>query len=163
MSQPGTSATDIPEGMRLNRRGKLKKLRKRSILWRMRRVFYLALLLVVAGAAGAFWVLSQVKLPAANDDLRQTTFVCFAQTTENCGPENADFKLKGDEDRVNITYEDLPDVVVEAVISADVRIDHTRDAAEPPIEQLRAGRADCLGDLGVRAVLARRRRIVGSR
>ncbi len=121
MSQPGTTAPDIPEGMRLTKRGKLKKLRKRSVLWRMRRVFYLALLLVVGGAAGAFWVLSQVKLPAANDDLRQTTFVCFSQTTEECGPENADFKLKGDEDRVNITYEDLPDVVVEAVISAEDR------------------------------------------
>jgi len=35
----------------------------------------------------------------------------------------------------------------EAVISADVRIDHTRDAAEPPIEQLRAGRADALAAL----------------
>ena len=121
MSQPSTAAPDIPPGMRLNSRGKLKKLRKRSLIWRWRRVFYLALLLVVAGAAGTFWVLSQVKLPAANDQLRQTTFVCFAQTTEACGPENADFKLKGDEDRVNITYDDLPDVVVEAVISAEDR------------------------------------------
>ncbi|MBL8779276.1 MAG: transglycosylase domain-containing protein [Acidimicrobiales bacterium] len=121
MSQSSNAVQDVPEGMRLNRRGKLKKLRKRSIIWRWRRVFYLALLLVVAGSAGAFWVLSQVKLPAANDQLRQTTFVCFAQTTENCGPENADFKLKGDEDRVNIVYEDLPDVVIEAVISAEDR------------------------------------------
>ena len=121
MSQPGIPTQDVPEGMRVTKRGKLKKLRKRSFLWRMRRVFYLALLLVVGAAAGTFWVLSQVKLPAANDDLRQTTFVCFAQTTEGCGPENADFKLKGDEDRVNITYEDLPDVVIEAVISAEDR------------------------------------------
>ncbi|MCB9372403.1 MAG: transglycosylase domain-containing protein [Microthrixaceae bacterium] len=121
MSEPRTGVRDVPDGMRVTRRGKLKKLRKRSLLWRWRRVFYLALLLVVGGAAGAFWVLSQVELPAANDQLRQTTFVCFAQTTEGCGPENADFKLKGDEDRVNITYEDLPDVVVEAVISAEDR------------------------------------------
>ena len=121
MSEPSNAVQDVPDGMRLNRRGKLKKLRKRSIIWRWRRVFYLALLLVVAGSAGAFWVLSQVKLPAANDQLRQTTFVCFAQTTESCGPENADFKLKGDEDRVNIAYEDLPDVVIEAVISAEDR------------------------------------------
>lgn len=119
MSNSPTATQDVPEGMRVNRRGKLKKLRKRSLLWRWRRVFYLALLLVVAGVAGAFWVLSQVELPAANDQLRQTSYVCFANTTENCGPENADFKLKGDEDRTNVTYEDLPDVVVEAVISAE--------------------------------------------
>ena len=30
------------------------------------------------------------------------------------------FKLKGDEDRVNITYEDLPDVVVEADVKLDL-------------------------------------------
>ena len=137
MSEPSNTVQDIPDGMRLNRRGKLKKLRKRSIIWRWRRVFYLALLLVVAGSAGAFWVLSQVTLPAANDQLRQTTFVCFSQTTENCGPENADFKLKGDEDRVNVAYDDLPDLVIEAVISAEDR-DYFQHGGIDPVGIARA-------------------------
>ncbi len=121
MSDPSSAVRDVPEGMRVTKRGKLKKLRKRSLIWRLRRVFYLALLLVVAGVAGAFWVLSQVKLPAANDQLRQTSYVCFADRQGTCGPGNSDFKLKGDEDRADIRYEDLPDVVVEAVISAEDR------------------------------------------
>src|SRR5688572_15083178 len=112
---------DVPAGMRRTRRGKLKKLRKRSVLWKLRRLFYLLMLLAVAAVAGVFLVLSQIKLPDANDQLAQTTFVCSSEVTENCGPENDMFKLKGDEDRINITYEEIPEAAIQAVISAEDR------------------------------------------
>lgn len=121
MPEPSSEVQDVPPGMRVNRRGKLKKLRKRSIVWRLRRVFYLMLLLVVAGVAGSFWVLSQVKLPDARDQLRQTSFVCASEVTEDCGPDNDFFRLKADEDRVNVTYDQIPPLVIQAVISAEDR------------------------------------------
>ena len=100
--------------------------RRRSLLWRWRRFFFLVALIGVASVAGAGWVLSQVELPP-EEILVQTSYVCAADVTDECGPDNAIAALSGGEDRISVTYDELPDVVVQAVIATEDRsfFDHS--------------------------------------
>ena len=117
--------------LKVTRKGKVKR---RSVLWRMRRAFYLGALVLTVGAAGLVWVLGQVELPvdprvAPPQDL--TSFICAAEVQVNCNSSNAMAQLHGDEDRVLVTYEQIPDVLRQAVVSAEDRDFFEHDGVDP--------------------------------
>ena len=104
--------------LKVTRRGKVKK---RSVVWRMRRVFYLAALSVAVLAAGLIYVLGQVELPVdpkVAPVQEQTSFICSSEVQVNCNASNAMAQLHGTEDRVLVTYEQIPQVLVQAVLAA---------------------------------------------
>lgn len=105
--------------LKVTRKGKIKK---RTFVWRMRRVFYVAALAVVVFAAGLVYVLRQVELPvdptvAPPED--QTSFICSSEVQVNCNSTNAMAQLHGEEDRVLVTYDQIPEVMRQAVLSAE--------------------------------------------
>ena len=54
-------------------------------------------------------------LPPA-EPLLQTSFVCAADITEACGPDNAIATFSAEEDRINVPLEELPEVLTQAVL-----------------------------------------------
>ena len=101
--------------------------RRRSILWRLRRVGYVVLVLAIV-AIGGFWMaLNTIDLPPAKRSV-ETTFVCDIEVADGeCDFNSAMAKLSASEERVNVDYEDLPPVLVQAVLSAEDRkfFDHS--------------------------------------
>jgi membrane peptidoglycan carboxypeptidase len=103
---------------------------RRSILWRMRRVAYLMGLLFVASVAGAGWVASQIPLPP-EEPLVQTSYVCSAEVTEACGPDNAIAALSGTENRISVELDEVPDVVIDAVLAQEDRNFYEHSGVDP--------------------------------
>jgi penicillin-binding protein 1A len=83
-------------------------------------VIYLLGLVGFASVAGVGAVVASTDLPEI-DSLAQSTFVCTADVGERCGPQNAMAKIQGGEDRVNVTYDKLPQVLIDAVVSVEDR------------------------------------------
>ncbi|MCB0962270.1 MAG: transglycosylase domain-containing protein, partial [Acidimicrobiales bacterium] len=117
--------------LKVTRAGKVKK---RWVFWRMRRVFYLAALALTVGIAGVIYVLGRVELPV---DPRvapveaQTTFICSADVVTNCNASNSMAQLHGVEDRVLVTYDQIPEVLQQAVLSAEDKDFFTHDGVDP--------------------------------
>jgi len=117
--------------LKFTRAGKVKK---RLVFWRMRRVFYLAALAVTVGAAGLIYVVGQVELPvdpriAPVED--QTSFICSSEVQVNCNASNAMAQLHGTEDRVLVTYDQIPAVLRQAVLSAEDKDFFEHDGVDP--------------------------------
>ncbi len=95
-------------------------------MWRWRRFFFLLGLAMVGGVAGAGWVVSQIELPEA-EILVETSYVCAADVTEGCGPDNAIAELAGVQNRTLITLDQVPDVLIDAVLAQEDRnfFDHS--------------------------------------
>lgn len=96
----------------------------------MRRLVYLFGLLVVAGVAGAGWVVGQVPLPPA-DPLVQTSYICAGHVTDGCGPDTAMAALSGTENRTSVALEDVPDVLVDAVLAQEDRNFFSHSGVDP--------------------------------
>ena len=111
-------STPKPSGSRTASRAKTPA--RRSILWRQRRALFLVALVLTAGVAGAGFVVGQVELPD-EDPLLQSTFICAADVTEECNQDNAIAKLAGEEDRVSVPLEEIPQTFIEAVLAAEDR------------------------------------------
>ena len=90
-----------------------------GFFWRWRRVFFLFGLLLVLGIAGIGYLFTQVPLPAKDPPLLQTTFFCAADVTSGCNADNSLAQLSGGEDRVTVTYDQIPAIMVWALISAE--------------------------------------------
>lgn len=134
--------------LKVTRKGKVKK---RTFLWRMRRVFYLAALAMAVLIAGGIYVLGRVELPedpTVAPVEAQTTFICSSEVQVNCNASNAMASLHGTEDRVLVTYEQIPDVLREAVISAEDK-DFFEHGGVDPMGIARAAYRDLRGE-GVR-------------
>ncbi len=93
----------------------------RGRLWRWRRPLFLLGLLFVLAIAGVAYLFTQVPLPAAEPPLLQTTFICGGDVTTGCSADNSIAQLSGGEDRVTVTYDQLPPVLIHAVVSAEDR------------------------------------------
>ncbi len=107
----------LPPGMKRTRRGRL---RKRSLTWRFRRVVLLVgLMAIVVVSGGAYVVWESTTLPEKDPPLLQTTFVCASDVTENCTEDNSIAQLTGGVDRVTVTYDQIPAIFVQALVSAE--------------------------------------------
>ena len=82
---------------------------RRSILWRWRRGLFLLGLLLVAGIAGVGFVLAQIELPPEQVQAL-TSFICTAEVPADCNESNAIARLHAEQDRVNVTLEQVPQV-----------------------------------------------------
>lgn len=134
--------------LKVTRKGKVKK---RSILWRGRRVFYLAALAMVVGASGLVYVLTQIELPVdpqVAQVQKQTSFICASDVAVNCNSSNAMAQLHGSEDRVLVVWEQIPEVLRNAVVSAEDR-DFFEHGGVDPVGITRAALSDIRGS-GVR-------------
>jgi membrane peptidoglycan carboxypeptidase len=93
--------------------------RRGGFFWRWRRAFFLLGLLFVLAIAGVGYLFTQVPLPAKDPPLLQTTFFCAADVTSGCNADNSLAQLSGGEDRVTVSYDEIPQVLVDAVLSAE--------------------------------------------
>jgi penicillin-binding protein 1A len=75
-------------------------------------------LALVATTGGVASVVFNIKLPPANPE-EQTSFVCAADVTAGCGPENAIASFSAEEDRINVPLAEIPHVVVDAVLATE--------------------------------------------
>ena len=79
----------------------------RSFLWRWRRGLFMVGLVVVATTGGVAAVVFNIELPP-EESLLQTSFVCAADVTEACGPDNAIATFSAEEDRTNVQLDEVP-------------------------------------------------------
>jgi len=111
------------------------EVRRRSIFWRWRRLFFLIGLLMATGTAGVALILSQVELP--NDGVvapeNQTSYLCDAsvQPGTPCTASNAIAAFHGDENRQNVKLDQIPKVLQNAVLSAEDRDYFNHDGVNP--------------------------------
>ena len=108
-------------------------------------------LALTVGAAGLVYVLGKIDLPvdpSIAQDQDQTSFICAANVQVNCNSSNAMAQLHGTEDRVLVTYDQIPAILREAVISAEDK-DFFEHGGVDPLGIARAAVADLRGD-GVR-------------
>jgi penicillin-binding protein 1A len=87
-------------------------------------------LMAVATTGGAAAVVFNVELPP-EEALLQTSFVCAADVTEACGPENAIATFSAEEDRVNVTLDEVPDVLQQAVLATEDRDFYEHGGVDP--------------------------------
>jgi membrane peptidoglycan carboxypeptidase len=104
--------------------------RRRSIFWRWRRFFFMLGLAFVGLVAGAGWVVSQIELPEA-DVLLETSYVCAAEVTERCGPDNAIAELSGVQNRTLVALDQVPDVLIAAVLAQEDRNFFSHSGIDP--------------------------------
>jgi len=82
-------------------------------------VFFAVGLVLVAAVAGVAYVFSQVPLPSKDPPLPQTSFICAANVTSGCNADNAMAQLRGGQDRIDVSYDQIPKVLVDAVVAAE--------------------------------------------
>jgi membrane peptidoglycan carboxypeptidase len=106
--------------------------RKRSIFWRLRRPIFLIGLAMLAMLAGVGVVFARTELPEF-DHLDQASYVCAGDVGEGqCTPENAMARLQSERgNRTNITLEELPPIVVQAVLAVEDRDFYEHDGVNP--------------------------------
>src|SRR3954468_22778617 len=114
--------------------------KRRNFLWRWRRGIFLAGLLFTALVAGVGYSLAQIELPPERIQA-QTSFICAADVTSNCNDSNAIATLHGEQDRVNVTFGQIPPVVVDAVLASEDRSFFEHGGVDP-VGTLRALWAD---------------------
>ena len=105
--------------------------RRRSWLWRTRRAFFAIALLFVLAVGGAGYLFTQVPLPEKDPSMDQTSFFCAADVTADCNLDNSIAQLSGSEDRIEVTYDQLPTVLVQAVLAAEDRTFYDHNGVDP--------------------------------
>ncbi|MEZ5144433.1 MAG: biosynthetic peptidoglycan transglycosylase [Acidimicrobiales bacterium] len=103
------------------RRDGTVKVKKRSLLWRSRRVVFLAFLLLVAAVSGLAWVAWQIPLPSSEPPLLETTFICTSEVGDGCTADNSVAQLSGGVDRQTVRFDQIPPVLVNAVVATEDR------------------------------------------
>ncbi len=107
-------------------------MRKRSLVWRLRRPLFLIGLAMLALVAGLGVVVSQTELPALTE-LGQTSYICAADIgAGKCNADNAMVRLSADEEnRINVPLDEIPEVVVHAIIATEDRDFFHHDGVNP--------------------------------
>ena len=94
--------------------------RRRNPLWRIRRLLLLLAMFGVAGFAIGIDKLADIPLPPDDfDSLNQTTFICTAEITAGCDQDLAVARLISGEDRDFVTYDQIPQVLIDAVVATE--------------------------------------------
>jgi len=105
--------------------------RRRGFLWRWRRLAYAVVVLAVVATGGVWVALNTVQLPPAKRTV-ETSFVCAIDVPAGqCGFDSAMARLSSNEERVLVTYDDLPPVLVQAVLSAEDRSFFDHNGIDP--------------------------------
>jgi penicillin-binding protein 1A len=99
-------------------------------MWRLRRAFFVLALLGIAGVAAGAYMLAQIELPP-EEFQAQTTFVCAADVQEGCNQDNSLVRLFGEQDRVDVTLDQVPQVLIDAVIAAEDRDFFSHQGVDP--------------------------------
>jgi penicillin-binding protein 1A len=86
--------------------------------------------MVVATAGGITAVAFNIELPP-EEALLQTSFVCAADVAEDCGPDNAIATFSAEEDRINVTLDDVPEVLTAAVLATEDRDFYEHGGVDP--------------------------------
>ncbi|MCD9624469.1 transglycosylase domain-containing protein [Rhabdothermincola salaria] len=102
-----------------------------TFVWRWRRAWFLMALLFVLGVSGVAYLFTQVPLPDDDPELSQTSFFCASDVTTDCNADNSIAQLSGGIDRVNVEYEDLPQVLVDAVLAAEDKDFYLHSGVDP--------------------------------
>ncbi|CAN5631746.1 hypothetical protein BH24ACT4_BH24ACT4_04090 [soil metagenome] len=119
--------------------------KRRNLFWRWRRLFYLVGLVMVTGVAGAGFVVSQIEVPSTPEPEAQTTFVCTSEVRAGqCNEERSVASFHGEEDRVNVALDEVPQVTVNAIIAAEDR-DFFEHGGVDPVGITRAALSDIRG------------------
>ncbi len=107
--------------------------RRRNPAWRFRRLFFILGLLAVAAVGGVLYVFSHTELPEdAFEQIAQSSYLCTAEVTDNCGPENATATLASPgEDRKIVTYGELPPTLINAVVATEDQSFFTHRGVDP--------------------------------
>ena len=84
----------------------------------MRRFLFVASLLVMALIAASVAKMADTELPEAAD-LQQSSFICDAEVPDNCNSTNAMAKISQGEDRQNVSFEEVPELVWQAVVDSE--------------------------------------------
>ena len=126
-----------PEGGPSGERGAARRRkevgRKRSIIWRLRRPIFLIGLAMLAMIAGVGVVVARTELPEF-DHLEQASYICAGEVRarasarpkrpwRGCSPS--------DGNRTNITLEEVPPIVVQAVLAVEDRDFYEHDGVNP--------------------------------
>src|SRR4051794_11241502 len=104
--------------------------KRRSFIWRWRRGLFLIGLLIVAGVAGVGYSIAQITLPPERIQA-QTSFICAADVPANCNDSNAIASLHGEQDRVNVRLDQVPQVLIDAVLAAEDRTFFDHGGVDP--------------------------------
>src|SRR3954453_6666049 len=106
----------VPVGWKRTRSGKIKR---RNIVWRMRRVLVggVAIAVLSTSAAGAqYWAGVEVPVAAGQP---QASYLCDDTVGQGCGPSNAFAELAVPEAGETVSFDDIPDVMIKALVSAE--------------------------------------------
>lgn len=93
----------------------------RRILWGLRYPFLLAFVLGIFGVTFLAWLIwSQTDLPSGEPPLLQTTFICSSEVPiGKCTHDNSVAQLSAGVDRETVTYEQVPQVLIDAIVAAE--------------------------------------------
>ncbi len=128
----GSAATTSRRAARRAEKARAKAAgERRSIVWRMRRVLFLFALLFVLVVAGAGYLFTQVPLPDRDPPLLQTSFFCDSSVATGCNADNSMAQLSGGVDRITVEYDQLPPVLVQAVLAAEDRTFFEHGGVDP--------------------------------
>jgi len=107
--------------------------RHRNPLWRLRRLFFIGALFAVAGVGVVLNTFSNTELPEDRfSELAQTSFICTAEVTSDCGPDNATAVLAtGGEDREVVSFNEIPPHLVAAVVATEDQSFFTHRGIDP--------------------------------
>ena len=116
----GSGGPDDPRGT--GRRGR----HKRSLIWRLRRPLFLIGLAMLAATVGVGVVFAQTELPQVEALDAVDLHLRRRRQAGQCTAQNAMARMAAkvgddDGDRINVAYEELPQVVVDAVIATEDR------------------------------------------
>ena len=92
--------------------------RKRNILWRMRRLLFVAGLTVMALIAAGVAVIASSELPDPTV-LVQSSLICDASVPKDCNAQNAFAQLSKAGDRENVKLSKVPPLLVQAIIDSE--------------------------------------------
>jgi penicillin-binding protein 1A len=105
---------------------------KRSFVWRSRRLFLLIFVVMVTAASGfAFVVWQSVDLPPSDPPLLQTTFICGSDVFTQCDEKSSMAQLQATENRVTVTFDQIPPVLVQAVVATEDREFFSHSGVDP--------------------------------
>ena len=104
---------------------------RRSIFWRWRRAFFAIGLVGILLIAGAGYLFTQVPLPDKDPPLLQTTFMCSSEVSSGCTADNSIAQLSGGVNRIAVDWSQIPQVVIDAVLSAEDRTYFEHGGVDP--------------------------------